>query len=139
MSDRYFAKVVQVVNDYSVAINEGASAGVKEGDRFLLVRLGDVIIDPDTQEELERLELVIGECIARHVQERISTIESCLKTKEPDKKEVHRVTSKGGGLAALTGLHGLNETVKTTETITPGQEYLKKLKSPEIGDVVIRI
>jgi hypothetical protein len=135
MSERYVAKVVKVIDQYSVVINIGTANGVNEGDKFMIIKLGEVIIDPDTNEELERLELIVGKCNAVHVQERISTIKSIITNRHPDKREVQKVTSKGG-LAALAALHG--ET-KTTETITPGSEYVRSLDDPEVGDVVVRI
>mgnify|MGYP001555577940 CR=1 FL=1 len=61
MSDRFFGKVVSTIDGYTIVMNKGSDNGVKAGDKFLIVSFGDTIVDPDTQEELERLEIVKGQ------------------------------------------------------------------------------
>lgn len=139
MSDKYFAKVVKTVPPYLIVINKGINHGVNIGDMFIIVELGDDVIDPDTSEVLERLEIVKGTVRVEHVQDKIATLKSCQWEKKPDKKEIKKVFEKSKGIfAAVSGLHdGFGETV--TESISPGESYLLKLDNVSIGDLVIKI
>ena len=49
MSTRYFAQVVQVQDKLTVIINAGENKGVKTGQKFLIVGLGQEFYDPDTK------------------------------------------------------------------------------------------
>lgn len=135
MNSRYFAKVVTVKDEYSIVFNKGTSSGVKAGDKFLVVGLGEIIVDPDTNEELEQLEIVRGKVEVVHPQEKISTAHSCEYEKDSDKKEIRRVSSSGGfGIASLVGGQ---DTV--TETIKPGEKRLKKLNDAQASDLLIKL
>jgi curli biogenesis system outer membrane secretion channel CsgG len=54
------AKVVMMKDD-QVIINDGAEAGVKAGERFVVYRPGEEMIDPDTGESLGADETKVGE------------------------------------------------------------------------------
>lgn len=133
MSERYIARVVKVSGKYTVVINAGSEHGVVIGAKFLLVGLGEVIVDPDTNEELERLEVVRGTAKAIHVQSRISTLESVVYDKTPDEKEITKVTARGG--IALLG--GPQDTV--TEKIKPGEQVLRELRDVQVGDFAVAV
>ena len=132
MTDRYFGKVVALPNEYSVVMNKGAEQGVQVGHIFMVVGLGDVIMDPDTNEELERLEIVRGRVKVTHVQPKIATLESCDYTKSEDVKEVKKVIWNGG-----LAMFGPQDTV--TESIKPGEKHLKALEDANVGDYVIKL
>jgi len=132
MSERYFAKIVATPSKYLVVINKGAEHGVEPGQKFLIVGLGDLITDPDTGEELGKLEMLRGKVTAVHVQEKISTLESCEYEKASDIKEITKVTS-AGGLSIL----GSQNTI--TESIKPGEQYLKALNQVAVGDCAIKL
>lgn len=134
MSDRYFGKVVEVSDRYKIAINKGESSGVKIGDKFLVVGLGKVLIDPDSGEELERLELVRGKAVATHVQGKIATLESCEYEKQPDTKEIKKVITKA---SALLGM--LQPQESTTESTVPGETRLRELRGVAVGDLIIKL
>lgn len=135
MSDRYFGKVVAANDKFTIVMNKGSEHGVETGDRFLVIGLGQSIIDPDTQEELGRLEIVRGKVDVTHVQAKIATARSCEFEKFSDVKEIKKVTSRGiGGLASLMGPQ---DTV--TESIKPGGEELKELDGAQIGDLLIKL
>ena len=133
MSERYFAKVVKVEDDFTVVINKGSSSGIKENDKFIIAGLGDIITDPDTGEELDRLEIVRGKVAAFHVQEKIATMKSCDYEKTSGKREIKKVTSKNMGMASI---FGPQDTV--TESIIPGDERVKGLDGVKVGDVLIK-
>lgn len=134
MSERYFAKVVKIEDKYTVVINKGSSSGIKEGDKFIIVGLGEVIVDPDTEQELEQLEIVRGRVMATHVQEKITTLKSCDYERSSGKREIKKVTSKNMGMASI---FGPQDTV--TESIIPGEDKLVELNSAVEGDVLIKI
>ena len=135
MTDRYAGKVVSIRDKFSVIINIGSENGVKIGDNLLIVGLGEIIIDPDTREELEQLEIVRGKAVVTHVQAKISTLQSCENEKSSDEREIKKVTSRGG--IAMPGIFGPQDTI--TELIKPGEERLKELKGVQVGDRIIKI
>lgn len=133
MSERYFGKVVKIEDIYTVVANRGSSSGVKEGNKFIIVGIGDIIFDPDTGEELERLEIVRGRVVATHVQEKISTLKSCDYERAAGKREITKHSPTGGLLGPIFAPQG-----STTETIIPGEERLKELVGITEGDVLIK-
>jgi hypothetical protein len=146
MTDRYAGKVVSISDEFTVIINKGRESGIVIGDKFLIIGLGEIIVDPDTQEELEQLEIVRGKAVVTHVQEKISTLQSCEYEKSPDEREIKKVTSRDGiakpraygygGIYGL-GLYGGSPDTET-ELIKPGKEHLKELKEVHIGDCIIK-
>lgn len=134
MSERYFGKVVSALDKFTVVINKGAEQGVKTGDKFLVVGLGSEIIDPDTGEDLGKLEIVRGKVSVTHIQEKMSTARSCEFEKSSDVKEITKVSARGG--SAIASILGSQDTV--TESITPGHESLKELKDTHIGDLLLK-
>ena len=135
MADRYVGKVASISNNFTIVINKGTENGIKAGDKFLVVGLGASITDPDTHEELERLEIVRGKVSVSHVQEKISTARSCEIEKTSDVKEIKKVTSRGSG--GLASFMGPQDTV--TESIKPGAEKLKELDSVQVGDFLLKL
>ncbi|MGE8152580.1 hypothetical protein ACQKP5_15200 [Pseudomonas vancouverensis] len=133
MSERYFAKVASVRDGHTIVIAKGTDAGVKEGDLFLVVGLGDVILDPDTGETLEQLEVVRGKAKVIHAQTKVSTLQSSELTKSDDIREVKRVSSN---TSAVLGIFG-GSTV--TESIKPGTSKLKEFDRVKTGDYVIKL
>lgn len=79
------ARVVGGVDGLRFAINRGANHDVRIGERFLIFRLGDRIIDPDTGEDLGLLEIVLGRARVTHVQQKMSTLESTEERTIPGK------------------------------------------------------
>lgn len=74
------AKVIYVIDDAPVpsrlVINRGSRHGVKVGDRFLVFGYGPDLKDPDTGENLGRLEIVRGRGQVVHVQDDMATLKS---------------------------------------------------------------
>lgn len=132
MSSRYFSRVASTPDAYTVVIAKGSESGVQVGDVFLVVGLGDVIVDPDSGEQLEQLEIVRGRAKATHVQPRVSTLVSCEHIKTNDTREIKKVTTS----SAMVGIFGPQDTV--TESIKPGTSVLKELHNAQIGDFVIK-
>lgn len=115
------ARVVDIVDEYRVVMNRGSRDGVKVGQRFLVYGVGESeLVDPDTGENLGRLEVVRGIGNVTHVQEKVATISSTQSAPLP-KRIVRRTT----------GFFGPPE----TETIQEGAETLP-FDSPTKGDYV---
>ena len=75
------AKVVHVTSRRQIVINRGEVDGVSLEDRYVVYKLGKQITDPETGENLGRLEHVKGRGKVIHVQERVSTLETYEQTK----------------------------------------------------------
>ena len=134
MTDRYAAKVVKVLDDYNIVVNRGTGHRLNVGDEFLVIGLGEVIRDPDTNEDLEQLEIVKGKVEIVHAQEKIATLKSCRYSRASEKKEIRKVSSTGRG--GLVSIFGVQDTV--TELVTPGEPILLKLENVKIGDVLLK-
>lgn len=71
------ARVVKVIDPFTLVINLGSNQGVMKGDQFLIYSLEpEALIDPETGENLGFLEIVKGTGSVTHVQEKMSTIKS---------------------------------------------------------------
>jgi hypothetical protein len=71
------AKVVKVIDDYSLVINRGEISGIREGQRMLVYNTSEEeITDPQTGESLGYLDLVRGTGTITFVQEKISILQS---------------------------------------------------------------
>lgn len=134
MSDRYFSKVASIRDRYTIIIGKGSEHGVKSGDKFLIVGIGEVIKDPETGEDLEQLEIVRGKAIAKHVQNKLTTLESCEYYKSSDVREIKKVTTKTSG---AMGFFGPQDSV--TESIKPGESRLQEFEGVEVGDFAIKL
>ena len=135
MSDRYFGRVVETIDQYKVVMNKGEVDDVTAGQKFVVVGLGDIVVDPDTNEELERLEIVRGYVTVTHVQSKIATLESYKYQQYEDTREI----KKGQYPPAGTIGAWINYRDTATESIIPGKKRLKALEDVEIGDYMIRI
>jgi hypothetical protein len=74
------ARVVHIIDDhyrpFRVTIDRGAANGVALGDKFVVFGLGPEISDPDTGENLGRVEIVRGQGVVTNLQERLATVTS---------------------------------------------------------------
>lgn len=108
--------------------------GIQLGKVFLVVGLGETIIDPDTKESLGELEIVRGRARVSHVQEKIATLVSAEFEKSADIKEIRTVSTAGKN--TLASLFGPQETV--TESIKPAAPVPKPFVKVQISDWVIQ-
>ncbi len=127
MNDRYLGKVVSILNSTTVVVNVGADHDIRVGQTFLVVGLGETIIDPETKEVLEQLEIVRGRVEATHVQKKISTLTSIDVQREPDIKEIKRPST-----ALYNHIWGT-----TSESVKIGQDRIRPLSTPKVGDYII--
>jgi hypothetical protein len=133
MNSRYHGKVVAKPDNYSVVVNIGSDHHVKLDQEFLIVGLGETIIDPDSGEILEQLEIVKGKVTATHVQQKISTLTSLEVERDPDVREIKRKPS-GSSYATIFG-----DRESVVETTRLGAERKKTIPYAEIGDYILKI
>jgi len=135
MNDRYFGKIVAMTDKFTLVMNKGSEHGVELGDKFMVVGLGQSIVDSDTQEELGRLEILRGNVSVVHVQERIATARSCKFDSSSDAKGFTTAALAGGSEAVNLPL----AQGAVTKPIKPAEEKLKELDGAQIGDYLIKL
>jgi hypothetical protein len=119
------AKVIQKIDDYKFVINRGLINDVKIGSTYLIFRLGEMLIDPDTSEQLGLLEIVIGRARVVHIQDRVATLESAETTTIPGTlKKVKR-----------TGMNALSLLNPSVEEIEEGPRTFTSEIDVEPGDL----
>ncbi|MBG3876011.1 hypothetical protein FVW20_02955 [Desulfovibrio oxamicus] len=121
---RTLFKVVKIISDSRVVINAGTRDGIKTGNRFIIYKTGEAITDPDTGEDLGPLEIVKGNGVAKHVQEKMSIIHGYMiitKKQRPSNMAA----------AALYSIY-MQGPIEETEEIEEAFEM------PEIGDCAKR-
>ncbi len=91
-------RVAKVIDEYTIVINKGLDDGIKPGQRFLIFAFGENIIDPDTKEDLGTLEIVRGTGKVTHLQEKIATVTSDMKSSP--RKTIRKIGKPG----TLTGM-----------------------------------
>ena len=69
-------RIAQIIDDHRIVINKGHEHGVRVGQRFLILAIGDEIFDPETDESLGQVEVVKGRGKVTHVQEKMSTLQT---------------------------------------------------------------
>lgn len=125
---KYFGRIVKILDDYEVVINKGASDGILSSSSFLILEVGEEIIDPETKESLGFLEITKGWCKPKHIQEKVCTLRSSEYDKAPDVTEIKKTSG-----ISLIGAYGPS----VTEVTRPGEANLMLLNHPKVGDMVI--
>ncbi len=134
------AKVAFLIDDdlsravLEVVINRGARDGVTIGDRFLIYGEGPHVRDPDTGEDLGRIELVRGRGAVVHVQDHLATIRT---TDRRRTMPTRRIVREGpGGASANFGLRlfGVAAGQVIEEEVAPESE--KPFDGVRVGDLV---
>lgn len=97
---RQIARVAQVLDKYTIVINQGSADGVEEEDRFLIYGIGDEIKDPETGQSLGKLEIVRGQGVVAHVQERLATVKTAEKRERGGKS---RRIKRSPGFSGIFG------------------------------------
>ena len=68
--------VAQVIDNYTLILNKGLNDGIKENQKYLVYKLGDIFIDPETQEDLGRWEIIRGKGEIIEVRDKYSVLKS---------------------------------------------------------------
>ena len=69
-------KVADIITNTKIVLNIGSDDGASCGDIYQIFTLGKEIIDPDTGDALEKVEIIRGVGKVTHVQKKICTIDS---------------------------------------------------------------
>lgn len=132
MSNQFICSVAKVLSPTQLVISKGSSSGLKDGMRFLIYKLSDEdIIDPQTKENLGKLEIVKGTGRIIHLQEKMATIESDKFSISRPRKIIKTSATNRFGL--------IFEPHQTIEEIDPEPSTLIKFDSPEVGDLAKQI
>lgn len=132
MSNDKQVKVAKVINMYTVVLNIGSDDGAQFGDDFIVYRLGEDIIDPDTKESLGAYEQIIGRGTVTHIQKRICTLESS-EIKDSGKKVIRKYNPEARN--ALSFLAIANPLMATSEEIIEEPEKsIRPFRDAQIGD-----
>ena len=108
--------------------NKGANDGLEQGKEFFIIELGEVIVDPDTNEELEQLHIVKGSARIETIQERIAT----LRTSE--ERVLRAAVKRRKNASDIRSIFaGLNE----YEIVEPAVTEPKKFLNLKVGDLII--
>lgn len=114
------AKVISIIDDYTLVLNKGKKDNMMVGDTYYVFYLGtDDIIDEDTKENLGKIEYIIGKGQITHVQDNMSQLKSITK-EVVKKKKIIRTTSQ------------ISFMDKEEEIIEP-EENLVPFKDPSVG------
>lgn len=98
------AQVIEVIDDFTVAINRGSEDGIKKGDLYLIYQLGNELYDPDTGKSLGKLEIVKGRARVTHVQTFIATLRSIETKKGFSAKKIVTRNASSFATAAILGI-----------------------------------
>jgi hypothetical protein len=111
-------KVLKILDSYRVVVDIGYNKGITKDMKFIIYELGEEIHDPDTNEIIDRLEIIKHHIKVIQIQEKFSVMKS---------DEWDDFAMLGGGFKQLIPLSTEKEPPKSSE-----KEY-KKIK---VGDLV---
>ena len=109
-------KIASIIDEKTVVINKGSNDGIRMHQTFLVYRIGDKILDPDTGEDLGNLEIVLGRGSVSHVQDKMATLTSCI-IKEGAKKVI-----KNNSKLAWAGILGGDQIITEPGDILPFED-----------------
>lgn len=113
------ARVIKVIDDYTVVINRGKEHGLESFFRVLVYFVDpEELVDPETKESLGNLEIVRGTGKPIHIQDKMATIKSDRILPRP------KTIRKNGPYSILMG----------TEIIEEGPSESLPFDRPQVGD-----
>ena len=128
MSDANIFRVVHIIDQENIVINIGKNGDIKKGNRFLIYGIGDELFDPDTKQSLGKLEIVRGEGIVTHVQERMCIVQSDEFTLDPPITEI-KTYPNPLGILTYSG-----RTTEERKVIKSGKKNRIEFRDVEEGD-----
>ncbi len=117
-------KIIRILSNQRVIIDVGIEQGVKSGMIFKIASEAEMIKDPVTGKDIEKLEIIKGEVIAQHVQNKFTICETPLIND-------YAVT--------LAALFGYSSSTKRASLIVDQKEITPLSDSAvvKVGDIVI--
>lgn len=125
--------VVHEIDEENIVINAGINKNIKEGDKFIIYGLSEELYDIDGKESLGRLELVRGNGVVVHVQEKMSIVRSAEYEKEESVTEIRSYPNCLGRLSSFAS--GVQE----ERIVHPARKVIKPFKGVEIGDCARKV
>lgn len=92
-------KIVRILSEHEVVINKGLANGVKYNMEFVIYEEGDPVLDPQTREALDRIEIVKDRVYVTHLQSRI-----CIASTSPVAVDIGQALAS----AQKRGEHGIS-------------------------------
>ena len=123
-------KVARVVSPTELIFAAGSDDGVEEGMEFIVYTLSDPVTDPDTGEELGRIEIVKARLTAAHVQEHMTTARTKSRT-------VKRVSNSIADMIATVQM-AMPGHYETSEVVAE-QMAVEKIEAIFKTDLVVRV
>lgn len=78
-------RIIKILDQYRVIIDVGADSGIKRSMDFIIYSEGETVKDPESNEDLGRLENVKARVKVSHIQKRFSILESSeTETRTPE-------------------------------------------------------
>ncbi len=118
-------RVVEIITGTKVILNCGREQKISLGDKFEIYGLTEVLVDPETEEELGKAEIIRGKGEVTNLQDKLCTIESYLKESQYGSRKIIRRTSSPFG--------SIFNQPSTEEEIT-AEPLLKRFEDIQIGD-----
>ena len=124
-------KVARVVSPTELILAAGAENGVEEGMEFIVYSLSDPVTDPETGEDLGRIEIVKARLIAAHVQEQITIA----RTKS---KIIKRLINQLAGITEAVRMSAIFSSYEVSEVVSE-QMAVEKIDAIYKPDPVVRV
>lgn len=119
--------VLKVIDNKTLVINRGKEDGIRNDDKFLVYKeTGDDVFDIKTNEDLGRLEIVVGTAKVKHIQSRMTTLVCADEERIENKRVIKR---RGYHTSFITEI----------EEITEPEITELEFENPVIGDKVKKI
>ena len=117
-------RVLEIITGTKVILNCGSEQKISLGDKFEIYGLTKMLVDPETEEELGKAEIIRGRGEVTNLQDKLCTIESYLKESEFGTRKIIRKTNPFGSIFSQPS---------TEEEIT-GEPLLKRFEDIQVGD-----
>jgi hypothetical protein len=117
-----------------VVINGGTANNLKNGDKFLLYRIGPDVLNPETNESLGRLEIVLGYGEIVHAQESMSSVRSTMREKKRTFESYMKTARPYLRPSQSSILSSMISRRELKEEIVPGDTVLLPFKNVIVGD-----
>lgn len=136
MADNYLGTIIRINADNTeFVINKGNEHGVRKGYKFLIIEIGESIEDPETGENLGELEIIKGEAMTLHIQDKMSTLISNEYIIKPGVEEVIYRNAQPRSNMGL-GVSWARDNAPASKIVTEPVKVLKPLLKVKIGDKV---
>lgn len=141
MNTKYIGAIAQIYEGYThFVLNKGKVDGISEDDHFIILELGNEVIDPESGEHLGTLEIVKGKVRVFHLQEKMATLISDEFITETPKEEyvfkTNPFTQRNWTKSLNTFGWATTSGIPTSKIVSEPTKKIKELTNVKIGDKV---